>query len=276
MDSIMANQRGRKRTSLQIDFKGTGLPAITLNGRMKTHSTRHLHTHGYHQVLTIWDGVSLLVDQTSKQPLFGSMTAFIPGDRPHRSIVIGDEVGYKSLYLSPELFDPGVPEILLFDISDLGAALFNRIHIRNPIDLESGLNLKCLELLLKVLKEDMTRPANLVRLPEPSNPQNRDIINFIENNYSRRLTMPDFEHEFPYSGRHLSRVFKQDLKITIFDYLRLYRVLMASIELNDPVRSITDIAYGVGYDSISSFYRDFNLIFAVTPKAFRKRTAGEV
>ena len=88
--------------------------------------------------------------------------------------------------------------------------------------------------------------------------------------------MADFTAAFPYSGRHLTRIFKQDLKITIFDYLRLYRILMASIELNDPARSITDIAYDVGYDSISSFYRDFNIVFAITPKVFRNRTAGEV
>ena len=86
--------------------------------------------------------------------------------------------------------------------------------------------------------------------------------------------MPDFEHEFPYSGRHLSRLFKQDLKITLFDYVRLYRILMASIALSGTSRPITDIAYEVGYDSISSFYRDFNLVFSVTPKVFRKRTAG--
>ena len=269
----MAYKRDRNQALLKIDFPGTGLPAITLNGRMKTHSTRHLHTHGYHQVLTVWDGVSLLVDQTSKQPLFGSMTAFIPGDLPHRTIVVGDEVGYKSIYLSPELFDPGLCEISIFDISELGAALFNRIRIRNPTDLESGLNRECLDLLLKVLKEDMARPANLVRLPEPGNPQNRDVIRFIENNYSRRLTMSDFEHEFPYSGRHLSRLFKQDLKISLFDYVRLYRILMASIALSGTSRPITDIACEVGYDSISSFYRDFNFIFAVTPRAFRSRTA---
>ena len=256
---------------LKIDFQKTGLPALTLSGRLKTESTRKLHSHGYHQVLTIWDGISLLVDRSRKQPLFGRMMAFIPADLPHRSIVIGDGAGYKSLYLVPGMFDFGDTKISIFDVSTLGAVLFERIKIQHARDMDSGLNLECLDLLLKVLREDMARPASLVRLPEPSLLQNREVVDFIERNYRRHLTMADFTFKFPYSGRHLTRIFKHDLKITIFEYLRLYRVLMASIELNDPARSITDIAFDSGYDSISSFYRDFNMVFAVTPKAFRKR-----
>ena len=74
--------------------------------------------------------------------------------------------------------------------------------------------------------------------------------------------------------RHLSRLFKADLKITIFEYLRLYRILMASIEMHNPKRTVTEIALDCGYESLSSFYRDFNLIFAVTPKFFRANIPG--
>ncbi|MHC1724831.1 MAG: helix-turn-helix domain-containing protein [Syntrophobacteraceae bacterium] len=256
---------------VRINIPGVGQPALTLSGRLETHSTRRLHTHAYHQVLVIHDGVSLLVDSARKQPLFGAMTAFIPAGLPHRSTVMGQEVGYKSLYFAPELFAPGKSEISIFNISTLGAALFNHINIRHAGDLAFGLNRECLDLFLKILPEDMARPADLVRLPEPSQLQNRKVVDFIEQNYSGRLTMGDFSAAFPYSGRHLTRIFKADLKITVFEYVRLYRVLMASIRMSDASRTITEVVYDSGYESISSFYRDFNLIFAVTPKAFQDR-----
>jgi AraC-like DNA-binding protein len=256
-------------TPSQLDLAQRAQRVWTLSGWLQTQSTSAHHTHGFHQILTIKEGVSLLVDETQKQPLFGTMTAFIPAHLPHRSIVIGDPVTYKSIYLAPALMAPLGSEILIFNISVLGGALVDRIDIHQPTDLSLGLNRECLELLLKILPEDMARPAHLVRLPEPSQPLTRGVIAFIETHYARRLTMSDFAVAFPYSGRHLSRRFKADLSITIFEYLRLYRILMASMALCNRHRTITEIAFGCGYESLSSFYRDFNLIYAVPPKTFR-------
>lgn len=253
----------------QIGGTDTAQTAWTLSGSLKSFSTEELHIHSYHQILTIRDGVSLLVDEARKQPLFGSMAACIPACLPHRSIVIGEAVKYKSIYLSPGVFELLQTQISIFGISSLSSALLDRIEINRPADLSRGLNRECLDLLLKTLPLDMERPADLVRLPEPHQPLTKDVTGFIEKNYGRRLTMDDFTAAFPYSSRHLSRLFKADMTISIFEYLRLYRILMASIDMHDPGRSITRIALDCGYESLSSFYRDFNLIYASTPKAFR-------
>jgi AraC-like DNA-binding protein len=261
---------------VRIDVPRAGELALTLSGRLETYSTKRMHTHAYHQLLTIQNGVSLLLDSSRKQPIFGSMTALIPADLPHRSTVVGDSVTYKSLYFAPWLFGAEISEIMVFNMSNLGVALFNRIVIRKKADLEWGLNRECLHLLFKVLQEDILRPVNLARLPQTNNPLIRKVIDFIEQNYTRRLSMADFVAAFPYSKRHLSRLFKADVKIGIFDYLRLYRILMASVGLTVSSRTITEVAYDCGYESISTFYRDFNLAFALTPRAFRDQTVKNV
>ena len=258
----------------RIEVNDTNQEVWTLAGRLRSYSTEELHIHSHHQILTIRDGVSLLVDEIRKQPLFGTMTAFIPAQLPHRSIVIGEAIRYKSIYLAPQLFTPAESEISIFTASTLGAALLDRIEVHQQEDICRGLNRECLELLLKVLPEDMSRPQNLVRLPEPQQALTREMIEFIEIHYSKRLTMADFTTAFAYSERHLSRLFKADLKIAIFEYLRLYRILMASIDLHNPARAITEIAFNCGYESLSSFYRDFKLIFALTPKAFREHLSS--
>lgn len=184
---------------------------------------------------------------------------------------MGDSIAYKSLYFAPEPFLIEASEIVVFKMSALGAALFDRIAIRKARDLETGLNRECLDLLLKVLHEDMHRPVDLARLPEPGHPQSRSVMDFIERNYAKKLTMSDFTAALPYCGRHLARLFKADVKVGIFQYLRLYRILMASIGLSVSSRSITEVAYDSGYESITSFYRDFNLVYALSPKVFRDR-----
>lgn len=251
-----------------------GQAALTLGGRLETYSTRQMHTHAHHQVLTIRNGVSLLEDPHMKQPLFGSMAAIIPADLPHRSTVVGEYVVYKSLYFAPELWGTEIFGIRIFAMSGLGAALFDRIAIRKTSDLDVGLNRECLDLFLKVLREDILRPVTLTRLPQPKRQPGRDIVDFIERNYARKLSMADFSAAFPYSERHLSRLFKADMEIGIFDYLRLHRMLAASVALIVSSRTITETAYDCGYESLSTFYRDFTKVFGLPPREFRARMVG--
>ncbi len=119
--------------------------------------------------------------------------------------------------------------------------------------------------------EDITNPAILVRLPKPTRDQNRKIITYIHENYYKKLILSDFSSVVFYSARHLSRIFQDDLRISIFEYLRLYRMLMASAVLTGSEKNITEIAFDSGYESISTFYKDFNKYFGMSPKTFRKK-----
>lgn len=256
-----------------IDLTGTGMAVRTLAGTMASYSTETLHTHSHHQVLRIKSGLTLLVDEHRRQPMFGALTAFIPADLAHRSVVLGGPVRYKSIYLNRERMPYAKTEIRLFFISPLGAALFDRIQIHRAKDLDQRFNRECLDLLLKLLPEEMERQAALVRLPEPRTPLTRRVVRFVEERYADPLTMADFSRALPYSGRHLARLFKQEMKITLFDYLRLSRILMASISLCQTDQAVTQIALDCGYASLSSFYRDFSRVYGVAPRSFRETFA---
>ncbi len=59
---------GRRETRIdRINLLTPSRTALTLEGRMETHSTKRLHAHGHHQLLTIRDGVTLLVDAARGQ-----------------------------------------------------------------------------------------------------------------------------------------------------------------------------------------------------------------
>ncbi len=245
--------------------------AVMMNGLMRKHSTDFLHTHSYHQILMVNKGITLLEDEKRKQPLFGRMTAFLPAGFPHRSIVIGKSVHYQSVYLNKNLFTIPQNEIVIFDISQLGIALFNRLDLEEFIDLTPGFPRDCLNLFLQVIEEDIHHHSPLVRLPEAQHPQNKKIIKHIASNYQNKILLKDIYSLLPLSPRQITRVFQKDLKITIFEYIRLYRILMASTRLTEKETSITDIAYECGYESISCFYSDFNKYFSTSPSSFRKR-----
>ncbi len=267
MDKIMRNTL---KIAQQIDLIPHGLDVRTMAGVMAEYSSEDLHSHTHHQVLRIRSGVALLVDENRRQPMFGPLTAVIPAGLAHRSVVLGQSVSFKSIYLKKDLLPGLKQEIRLFFISPLNSALFDRLKIWGVQDLSRNLNRECLDLFLKALPEDMEKQANLVRLPEAGTPLARNAAEFVEKNYFRPLSMDDFAKALPYSGRHLSRRFKEDMRITLFEYLRLYRILMASLALCGPARAITEIALDCGYESLSSFYRDFNMIYGAPPKSFKE------
>lgn len=253
----------------------SGFTAFTLEGQLKKNSTKELHLHENHQILRCRSGISLLLDEHRQVPLFHRMTAFIPARCPHRSIVLGRQVEYKSLYIHPSLFSVNCNGIRVFDMSELGIALLGRIDCTFFAGQEergdSSLQRDCLRLFLRILRQDLEHPAPLACLPVASSPQNRTIISYIEKQYAEKIELQDFGRLLPCTLRHISRTFKAELNISIFDYLRIYRILQASIQLQTTDATITEIAFACGYNSISSFFKDFNLIFSVTPRQFRMR-----
>lgn len=255
---------------VRVNIPAKSQMVLTLSGILETDSTKKLHTHAAHQILVIDSGISLLVEENIKQPLFGSMAAFIPAGCPHRSMVIGEKIKYKSIYMEPKMMKFAKKGIIIFEMSRLGAALFDRIKVKDTSDMDKANNKKCMDLFLDILEEDLLKPAKLVRLPVPRIGLSKDIVDYIEANYTKKLTTEDFEKNFPYTHRHLSRIFRSDLSITIFDYLRLYRILSAVIMLSGDKHSIISSAYECGFESISSFYRDFKKIFGISPGLFLK------
>ncbi len=260
--------------TLRVNATTPMLPAMTLEGRLESHATRHLLVQDAHHILSISHGVALLMDETYRQPLFDGLIALIPAGCPHRITVMGDDVRYKALHVMPTLYTAPFDSIVVFKPTSLETNLLQRIDIQEATDLQ-GLTRDCLDLFLKLLSKSMLQPANIARLPEASQPLTREIVTFIESSHTRPLTMDDFTAAFPYSGRHLSRLFGEDLGLTMFDYLRLYRIHMASVAMADRSATILQCATAAGYEAQSTFYHDFKEIYGMSPKVFRQRIFGE-
>ena len=262
----------KKGQRLDMPLDSTRPFVFILEGEMAHFSTEALHYHSCHQILRIRSGITLLVDAHWKQPLFSNMTAFIPSGFPHRSVIVGEPVQYKSIYLQESLFPQSIENIVIFDMSDLGVALFERIgHFIDTGEADpEDVGHQCLRLLLKLMETEIRNRSSLTRIPVPLNPDNRKITDYIAKNFGDKIKLSDFTAVLYYSERHLSRIFKDDLKITVFEYLKLYRIFQASLLLSDgrSSKTVTEIAMACGYNSLSSFFKDFKDIFAMTPKAF--------
>jgi len=250
--------------------------AFSIRGVWDHDSSVHLNIHSSHQVLTAQDGMVLLEDDHEKQPLYSHMAAFIPAGTPHRAFVMreGKTVLCDSIFINMNMFEGSAGNIQIFDISELGSTLLKKLNEQNFVSLAGGLTEQCLSLFISVLQEDIRNKAQLIRLPEARHRRNKLIIEFIKMNYMNKIRLEHLARVVSLSVRHISRVFQDDLKISVFEYLRLYRLLQASVYLHEKNRKVIDIAFDCGYDSASSFYEDFKHYFGLSPNKFRKKILG--
>jgi AraC family transcriptional regulator len=74
---------------------------------------------------------------------------------------------------------------------------------------------------------------------------------------------------------HFLRVFAAVIGVTPHQYVVRARLRRAAQLLADPARSITDIAYDVGFADVSNFVRTFHRAAGVSPRGFRKAARGD-
>jgi AraC-like DNA-binding protein len=125
---------------------------------------------------------------------------------------------------------------------------------------------ECLALFLKICRTDMRRKLKHLLLPIPHDHVAQKVADYIAANYAGEIGLQDIAAHAGYSKRHIGRRFADDVKITIFEYLRLYRAFRASQALAHERKKITAVAFDCGYESVSSFYRDFEKYFGLTPR----------
>lgn len=89
-------------------------------------------------------------------------------------------------------------------------------------------------------------------------------IEYIEKNIKYQLTLKDISDYVGYSEFHFSRIFKNQMNISVMDYLQDRRLLLASKEIFNG-RKIVDVSIDYCYETHSGFSKSFKKKFGFTP-----------
>ncbi|GAL24760.1 transcriptional regulator AraC family [Vibrio variabilis] len=98
-----------------------------------------------------------------------------------------------------------------------------------------------------------------------------NAINWIDTHYSQPIQLAEVAHLTSLTENAFCRAFKKATGKTFLQYLNDIRVHEAAQLLIESNRSVTDIAYDVGFTNISSFNRYFKKIKGVSPSDLRKQ-----
>ncbi|MEO3944508.1 AraC family transcriptional regulator [Gorillibacterium sp. CAU 1737] len=93
---------------------------------------------------------------------------------------------------------------------------------------------------------------------------------YIEDHLSEPITLHQLAAQAGYSPWHSSRIFKELLGKTPFDYIRSLRLTQAALSLKEGRMRILDVALDYVFDSHEGFTRAFTREFGICPKTYCK------
>lgn len=106
----------------------------------------------------------------------------------------------------------------------------------------------------------------------------KEAILYIEAHYAEHVTLDDLSNAIHISKSECCRCFKRTLDITPIEYLMKYRIFQAAnmLQKDDPVsRSISELAFAVGFNNASYFNKVFRQYLKCTPSEYKKSTRSD-
>lgn len=99
------------------------------------------------------------------------------------------------------------------------------------------------------------------------------VLQFVARNYAETYSLSEVARLAGLSQRHFASLCRKKTGRSYVEYVNTVRTEKAKDLLESSVLSITAIAFEVGYEEFSTFYRAFKKRYHLSPRAFRDRIA---
>lgn len=103
----------------------------------------------------------------------------------------------------------------------------------------------------------------------------KKILSLVEEHFPEPLTVEDAANRCALSPSRFMKVFREETGMSFIRYLNDYRLESAGEQLLTSKKSVTDIAFENGFESISYFISLFRRKFNCSPTEYRKRKSAE-
>lgn len=102
------------------------------------------------------------------------------------------------------------------------------------------------------------------------------IVAYIDANFKKNLTINHICKAFGYHRSYITHLFCDRLKIPFRTYLNSVRSEYAAFQIRTTEKSLTEIAYESGYNSLNTFCRCFKKHFSQTPSQYKKACRSQM
>lgn len=103
-----------------------------------------------------------------------------------------------------------------------------------------------------------------------------DILDFIDDNINRKITMDELSRHFYFHKDYIMRLFKKEIHSTISDYINKKRIFQSLKDLQLSKDSILYIGLKHGFSSLEYYSEVFHKVMGVSPVIYRKFSARSI
>ena len=252
---------------------------------------RMLHFHNHLEIGYCYHGDGEMIISDTSFFYHGGEFTLIPANIPHTTISApGNICKWEYLFIDMDAFlreivlrdDPG-RDCLLHLLSSRGFFLqesdappLARL-IRRMLEecrVRKSFQKECLIALLAELTVEMLRLCEATEEIHPGKQQEtgylEEAIRFIYANYCRDIQVSDIASACGLSESHFRRLFTKSLQTGPLDFLNTIRIQEACRLMETSDKPIREVAIQVGYETISTFNRNFRRSTGMSPLEWRK------
>ncbi len=247
-----------------------------------------LHFHNYLEIGYCYHGSGRLIINDRVYRYGDQMFTVIPANIPHTTISDpGNICKWEFLFIDVDSFVKNEVQSLdrkwggttdfLKNINSRGT-LKSRENHPNPAQLIRSIIRECRKkddyymeslkgyiysLLIEIIRLNEERE----RLSTANNLQNhiRDVIAYVDEHYAEEIRVSDMADACGLSESHFRRTFEETMNTKPVEYINLVRIDKACELITAGGHSMEEVSFIVGYQTPSTFNRNFKLLTGTTP-----------
>jgi len=240
-----------------------------------------IHNHSYMEIFFFTDGEGILRTVTKDFSVKKGMVAIVNPLSLHTEIshpVNALEYAVFSIngiYFKQDNNSEENKEVFIFDYSDDFEKLFDILRIieREEVEKKMYWQFAVLNEVDKFLLF-ILRNSSITTHPYDSGKKTDAISNihlYLTSRYQDEITLEKISKLFYLNKYYISHAFKEKYGKTVFQELMEIRCTEAEHLLNSTNLSISEVAIGVGFNSVSYFSKTYKKIKHETPEQTRKK-----
>lgn len=244
------------------------------------------HFHNYMEIGFCYDGTGQVELDEEIVPYKSNMFTVIPKNFPHNTesenlslnrweyIFIDAEALLRDVYRDDNIYADDLAAVInnrawVADVSEYPEAagliqsIMSEMRYKKEFYFESVQGMM-FSLLMNIARMN-NKIADKVRKQSNGVSQMTVALHHISKHYAENLTIGDLALKSHMSETHFRRVFQKTMNMTPSDYLNLVRVQMSCEHMRRSEDSMELVAEKCGFQSVSTFNRNFKKILGITP-----------
>ncbi len=221
------------------------------------------HSHSRGQLLYAPAGVVLVQMQFGRWMVPPDHAMWIPAGTRHSVDALG-AISMRSIYVAPGAIDGLPAKVRVVGVTDLMRSLIAEavlLPVDAPLEGRAGL------LLSLLLHEVPNLPERPLGLPFPADARLSALCRGFIAAPSPRATIDEWADMAGMSRRSFTRLFHRQTGLSLSTW-RQQACLFAALPKLAEGRSITEVAFDLGYDSVPAFTTMFRRMLGASPRSY--------